>query len=78
MKLLAYCTNCNKIFLSRLVGDTSPSSTVTENQESCPECGNMAQTSNYINNIMSIADQKFHTTSDAETLKNILQILQKN
>jgi predicted nucleic acid-binding Zn ribbon protein len=78
MKLLAYCTNCNKIFLSRLVGDTSPSSTFTENQESCPECGKTAQTSNYISNTMYVADHSFQTTSDAETLKNILHILQKN
>jgi hypothetical protein len=36
----------------------------------------MAQTSNYISNTMYIADQAFQTTSDAETLKHLLQILQ--
>ena len=47
-----------------------------ECKEKCPGCGKMAQTSNYISNTMYIAGQAFHTTSDAETLKNLLQILQ--
>ena len=76
MKLLAHCPHCNKIFQSTLIGNMSPGATVIECQESCPRCGKMAQTSNYISNTMYIADQAFHTTSDAETLKNLLQILQ--
>ena len=76
MKLLAHCPHCNEIFQSRIIGDMSPSTTVTECQESCPSCGKVAQTSNYISNTMYIADQAFHTISDAETLKNLLQILQ--
>jgi len=76
MKLLAYCLHCNKIFQSTFAGSISPSVTVQECKEKCPECGKMAQTSNYISNTMYIAGQSFHTTSDAETLKNLLQILQ--
>jgi hypothetical protein len=76
MKLLAHCPHCNETFQSRLIGDISPSTTVAECQESCPSCGKMAQTSNYISNTMYIAGQAFHTTSDADTLKNLLQILQ--
>lgn len=76
MKLLAYCPHCNKIFQSVITGSMSPSATVKECYESCPECGKMAQTSNYISNTMYIADHAFHTTSDTETLKNLLQILQ--
>ena len=76
MKLLAYCPYCKIVFQSKLVGDISPSSTVSGCQESCPKCGKMAQTSDYISNIMYVADQAFRTTGDSETLKNLLQILQ--
>jgi len=76
MKLLAYCPQCKKIFLSNIFGSISPEATVKNTNESCPECGKTAQTGNYISNTMYIAEQSFHTTSDAETLKNILQILQ--
>jgi len=76
MKLLAYCPHCDKIFQSTFIGDMSPGTTVKECNEKCPRCGEMAQTSNYISNTMYIAGQAFHTTSDAETLKNLLQILQ--
>jgi len=77
LKLLAYCPDCKKFFLSNMFGNVSPGTTVKEGQESCPECGKMAQTSNYISNTMYIAGHAFHTTSDAETLKNLLQILQE-
>jgi len=76
MKLLAYCPHCDKIFQSTLIGNISPCTTIKECKERCPGCGGMAQTSNYISNTMYIAGQTFHTTSDAETLKNLLQILQ--
>ena len=76
MKLLAYCPHCNNIFQSRFAGSISPNTTVVDCQESCPVCGKMAQTSNYISNTMYIADEVFHTTSDAETLNHLLQILQ--
>ena len=76
MKLLARCTHCEKIFLSNMFGNVSPGTTVKDCQESCPGCGKLAQTSNYLNNTMYIADHEFHTTSDAETLENILDILQ--
>jgi hypothetical protein len=76
MKLLAYCPHCKKIFVSNMFGNASPGTTVKDCQESCPECGKMAQTSNYLNNMMYIAGQEFHTASDDETLKNILKILQ--
>ena len=59
-----------------MFGNVSPGTTVKDCQESCPHCGEMAQTSNYFNNTMYIAGHEFHTTSDADTLKNILQILQ--
>jgi len=76
MKLLAYCPHCKKIFPSTFAGNVSPGSGVIGCRELCPECGEMAQTSDYINNTMRIADHAFHTTSDTETLKNLLQILQ--
>jgi uncharacterized C2H2 Zn-finger protein len=76
MKLLAYCPHCNKIFPSTLTGNVSPGTSVNECQESCPGCGKMAQTSKYISNTMHVAGHEFHTTSDAETLENVLEILQ--
>ena len=76
MKLLAYCPHCDKIFQSTFIGDMSPGTTVKGCMEMCPGCGELVQTSDYISNTMYIAGQTFHTTSDAETLKNLLQILQ--
>jgi methionyl-tRNA synthetase len=76
MKLLAYCPHCKKIFLSNIFGSIAPETTVKNTRESCPGCGKTAQTGDYISNMMYIAGHEFHTTSDADTLKNILQILQ--
>lgn len=76
MKLLAYCPNCKRVFLSTLCGSVSPGTTMKDCQESCPKCGGMAQTAAYAKNTMYIAGHEFHTVSDADTLKNVLQILQ--
>lgn len=59
-----------------MFGSISPNATVKDCQESCPECGKTAKTAEYINKTMHIAEHEFHTTSDADTLKNVLQILQ--
>lgn len=76
MKLLAYCPHCEKIFFSNIFGSIAPEATVKNVRESCPLCGETAQTGNYIDNTMYIANHEFHTISDTETLGHILQILQ--
>ncbi len=74
MKLLAFCPNCTKIILSDHV--VEPGTVINITHEQCHRCGHTAETGYYINDTMYIADHKFRTTSDAETLDNVLQILQ--